>query len=67
MQYACAILSTVARPALQYFYKLSLKRPDFRTRVIVHKNVFSSYLQLLSEAFLAVRGDNDHKHILVFV
>ena len=40
MQGACAVLSTVARPALQYLATLSLKRQDFRKRVIVHKVVF---------------------------
>ena len=68
MQRVGAILSTVARPALLYFYTSSLKRQDFRKKiVIVHKNVFSFYLQLLSETFLTVREDNDHKHILGFV
>jgi len=59
MQRACAILSTVVRPALHYFYTLSLKRQDFRKGVIVHKNVFSFYQQLLSETFLTVSEDND--------
>jgi hypothetical protein len=66
MQCACAILSTVARPAQQYFATLSLKRQDFRKRVIVHKNVFWFSLQLLSETFLILRR-YDHKPILVFV
>ena len=37
MQCACAILSFVACPALQYFSTLSQKRHDFRRNVIEHQ------------------------------
>jgi hypothetical protein len=37
MQRACAILSSVAYPALQYFSTLVHKRRDFHEKVIGHK------------------------------
>jgi hypothetical protein len=42
MQYACALLSSVACPALRYFSTLSHKRYDFRGGggVIEHKICF---------------------------
>ena len=49
MQCACAILSFVSCPALQYFSKLSHKSHDFRGKKINIKYAFCFSLQLLSE------------------
>jgi hypothetical protein len=54
MQYECAILSTVACPALQNFTTLSHKKARFSKKVIEHK-MFSFSVQLLSETFLILR------------
>ena len=51
MQCACAILSSVVRPALQYFSTLSHKSYDFRKKLLNTKRVFWFYLPLLSETF----------------
>jgi hypothetical protein len=52
MQCACAILSSVACPAEQYFSTLSPKRQDFETKKILNiKCVFWFSLYLLSEIF----------------
>ena len=40
MQNACALLSFVAFPAVQYFSTLSHKRHDFRKRLLYIKCVF---------------------------
>jgi len=53
MQCACAILSSVACPALQYFSTVSRKRHDFRKKkYIIHKTCFRFSLQFSSEIFL---------------
>ena len=55
MQCACAILSSVACPALQYFSTLCHKRRDFRKSLPNTNCVFWFYVQLLFETFLIVR------------
>jgi len=55
MQFACAILSSVACPALQYFSTLSPKRYDFREKLLNTKHVLWLYLKLLAETFLILR------------
>jgi hypothetical protein len=53
IQCACAILSSVARPALQYFRTLSHKRHDFRKSTLWTKNICFDFLyKVLSEIFL---------------
>jgi hypothetical protein len=53
---ACVILTSVVCPAVQYFSTLSHKRHDFRKFLLNKKCVFWFSLQLLSEAFLILRG-----------
>jgi hypothetical protein len=55
MQCACAVLSSVARPALQYFFTLSHKRHDFREEVIEHKMCVLVFPTGLSGIFLILR------------
>ena len=55
MKSACAILSSVAYLALQYFSTLSHKRHSFRKNVIGHKTCVLIFLQLSSETFLILR------------
>jgi hypothetical protein len=55
MQRACARLSSVAYPFLQYFSTLSHKWYDFRKDDTEHKICFDFFLQLLSETFLILR------------
>jgi len=55
MQCASAILSSVVRPALQYFSTLSHKRYDFRKKLLNTKRVFWFSLQLLSETFFILK------------
>jgi len=61
MQYACAILSSVACSAVQYFCILSYIRHDFRgKKLLTSKCVFSFPLQLFSETFLIlIRNERD--------
>ena len=56
MQCACAILSSVACPALQYFSTLSHKQCDLKKKVIEYKIcVIWFSLQGLSDTFLILR------------
>jgi hypothetical protein len=52
MQCACAMLSSVACPAVQYFYTLSHKQYEIRKKLLTTKYVFRLSLQNLSEPFL---------------
>jgi hypothetical protein len=57
MQCACAVLSCVACPALQYFSTFSHNRHDFRekkTKVTEHKMCVLIFSTNLSETFLIV-------------
>jgi hypothetical protein len=52
-QSSCAILSSLAYSAVQYFYTLSHKRHDFRKKDVINiKSLFQFSLQLLSETLL---------------
>ena len=57
MQCACAILSSVACPALQYFFTFSRKRHDFRGEksYLNIKCVFRFSVQFSPEALLILR------------
>jgi hypothetical protein len=54
---ACAILSSVACPALQYFVTVSHKRHDFRKKKKLSnvKCVFRVSVRILSETFFILR------------
>jgi hypothetical protein len=57
MQCACAILSSAACPALQYFSTLSHKRHDLWGKQLLNiKHVFDFSLQILSETSLILRS-----------
>jgi hypothetical protein len=56
MQRTCAILSAVACPALQYFFTLSHKRPDFLKTVTEYKICFDFLYNFHQETFLILRG-----------
>ena len=60
MQFACAVLSYVVCPALQYF-PTCRKRHDFRYKILPNiKCVFWFYLQLSSETFVVlIRVERD--------
>jgi len=55
MQCACAILSSVAFPSLQYFSALSHKLHDFRRKLLNTKCMFWFSLSTFSETFLILR------------
>jgi hypothetical protein len=55
MQCACAILPSVACPALQYFSTFSHKRNDFIKNITEHKTCVLSFSTSLSETFLILR------------
>jgi transposase len=56
MQCACAIMSSVACTAVQFFFTLSHKRDDFRKKKLLNIKYFVSILSTnLSETFLTVR------------
>jgi len=55
MQRACAMLSSVACPGLQFFFTLSHKRHDFREKVIECKMCVLVFSTAVSETFLTLR------------
>ena len=55
MQCACAILSSLACPALQYFSTLSHKRHDFRKRIADNKMCVFIFFTQLSDTLLILR------------
>jgi hypothetical protein len=68
MQWACAILSSVAWPALQYFSTLSHIWHDLRGggELLNSKCVFWFFLQLLSVTFLVLRR-NERDTIKMYI
>jgi len=52
----CAMSSSTASSALQYFSTLSQKRQDFQNNLLDKICVFWSCLQVLSETFLIPEG-----------
>ena len=63
MKCACAILSSVARPSLQYFSTISNKRCDFIKNVIGHEMFVWFSLQSLPETFLILRSNDEKMYI----
>ena len=61
MQCACALLSTVACPAIQYFSTLSHTWHDFRKKLLNTKCVFPVSQKLLSETFFIPRRNERDK------
>jgi hypothetical protein len=60
MQWACAILSSVAYSAVHHFSRLSHKRHDFRKKVIEHeKSVLISSTNLSETCFILGRAERD--------
>jgi len=61
MKYECAILSSLASPALAYFSTLSHKRKDFRKESVVeHKvRVFIFYKILYETSLILRRTEGD--------
>jgi len=56
MQCACAIWSSVASPALEYFSTSLHERRDFREKKIIeHETLLRLSLQLFPETFLIIR------------
>jgi hypothetical protein len=64
---ACAVLSSVACPSLQYFSTLPRKRYDFQKRVAEHNVHVTIYLQLLCETFLFLRELSEIDEICMYV
>ena len=70
MQCACATVSSVACPALQYFCPLSRKWQDFRRNVTEHKMcvlIFSTTFAWNISHSRTNRERDDQKYILVFL
>jgi hypothetical protein len=64
MQCACAILSSVACPSLQYFPPyLKKKRHNFRRKVVEYKRCVLIFSTLLSEIFL-ILGRHDREIVI---
>ena len=55
MQWACATLSSVVCPVLQYFSTLSNKRHDFRRKNLLNTKCVSIFCTIYCETFLALR------------
>ena len=67
LQFACAMLSSVTYPALQYFSTLSHKRLDFLERDTESKIcVFWFSVQLLPETFIILRS-NERDMIKMYI
>ena len=68
MQNACAILSSVACPAVQYFSTLSRKRHDIRKKKVIEYEtcvlIFSTNFVILVVQCVAVHHKDHHVHLL---